>query len=36
MGKLYEQLVLSERIYLQAQLELGFKPAAIALTLKRR
>jgi len=36
MGMKYEQLVLSERIYLQAQLELGFKSAAIALALQRR
>ena len=35
MGKLYEQLSLSERVYLQAQLELGFKAAAIAAALKR-
>jgi hypothetical protein len=30
MGECYEQLSLSERIYLQSQLELGFKAAAIA------
>ena len=30
MGKYYEQLSLSERVYIQAQLELGFKAAAIA------
>ena len=35
MGEHYEQLSLSERIYLQAQLELGFKAAAIAAALKR-
>jgi IS30 family transposase len=35
MGKCYEQLSLSERIYLQSQLELGFKAAAIAAALKR-
>ena len=35
MGKQYTQLSLSERIYLQAQLELGFKAAAIAAALKR-
>ena len=35
MDKSYEQLSLSERIYLQAQLELGFKAAAIAAALKR-
>jgi hypothetical protein len=29
MGKCYEQLKLSERVCLQAQLELGFKAAAI-------
>jgi IS30 family transposase len=31
----YEQLNLSERIYIQSQLELGFKAAAIAVALKR-
>jgi IS30 family transposase len=35
MGKRYEQLSLSERVYIQAQLELGFKAAAIAAALKR-
>jgi IS30 family transposase len=35
MGKCYEQLSLSERIYIQSQLELGFKAAAIAAALKR-
>ena len=35
MGKYYEQLSLSERIYIQSQLELGFKAAAIAAALKR-
>jgi IS30 family transposase len=35
MGKCYEQLSLSERVYIQAQLELGFKAAAIATALKR-
>ena len=35
MGKYYEQLSLSERVYIQAQLELGFKAAAIATALKR-
>lgn len=35
MGKQYTQLSLSERIYLQAQLELGFRAAAIAAALKR-
>jgi IS30 family transposase len=35
MGKHYEQLSLSERVYIQAQLELGFKAAAIATALKR-
>ena len=30
MGKHYEQLSISERVYIQAQLELGFKGAAIA------
>jgi IS30 family transposase len=35
MGKYYEQLSLSERVYIQAQLELGFKAAAIATVLKR-
>jgi IS30 family transposase len=34
MGKCYEQLRLSEHIYIQSQLELGFK-AAIAAALKR-
>jgi IS30 family transposase len=35
MGKYYEQLSLSDRVYIQAQLELGFKAAAIATALKR-
>ena len=35
MGKCYEQLSLSERIYIQSQLELGFKVAAIAAASKR-
>ncbi len=35
MGKYYEQLSLSERVYIQAQLELGFKAAAIAAALNR-
>ena len=35
MGKRYEQLRLSERVYIQAQLELGFKAAAIAAAVKR-
>jgi IS30 family transposase len=35
MGKQYTQLSLSERIGLQAQLELGLKAAAIAAALKR-
>jgi IS30 family transposase len=35
MGKFYEQLSLSERVYVQSQLELGFKAAAIAAALKR-
>ena len=35
MGEHYGQLSLAERVYLQAQLELGFKVAAIAATLKR-
>src|ERR1039458_7632160 len=35
MGEFYEQLSLSERIYIQSQLELGFKAAAIAAALKR-
>ena len=35
MGKYYEKLSLSERVYIQAQLELGFKAAAIAAALKR-
>ena len=35
MGSRYEQLSLSERVYVQAQLELGFKAAAIAAALKR-
>ena len=35
MGEFYEQLCLSERIYMQSQLELGFKAAAIAAALKR-
>jgi IS30 family transposase len=35
MGECYEQLSLSERIYIQSQLELGFKAAAIAAALKR-
>jgi hypothetical protein len=30
MGKFYQQLSLSERVYIQTQLELGFKAAAIA------
>ncbi len=34
MGRLYEQLSLSERVYLQAQLELGFRAAAIAAAVK--
>jgi len=36
MGERYTQLSLSERIFLQSQLELGFRPAAIAAGLKRR
>jgi IS30 family transposase len=36
MGKFYGQLSLSERVYIQAQLELGFKAAAIAAALKRK
>jgi IS30 family transposase len=35
MGKCYEQLSLSERVYIYAQLELAFKAAAIAAALKR-
>ena len=35
MDKCYEQLSLSERIYIHSQLELGFKAAAIAAALKR-
>ena len=35
MGKFYEQLSLSERVYVQSQLELGFKASAIAAALKR-
>ncbi len=35
MGNRYAQLSLSERVYIQSQLELGFKAAAIAATLKR-
>jgi IS30 family transposase len=35
MGKFYEELSLSERVYVQSQLELGFKAAAIATALKR-
>jgi IS30 family transposase len=35
MGNRYQQLSLSERVYIQAQLELGFKAAAIAAALKR-
>jgi IS30 family transposase len=35
MGKHYGQLSLAERVYLQAQLELGFKAAAIAAALRR-
>jgi hypothetical protein len=35
MGKQYTQLSLNERIFLQSQLELGFRPAAIAAGLKR-
>jgi len=35
MGECYGQLILSERIYIQSQLELGFKAAAIAAALKR-
>jgi IS30 family transposase len=35
MGKRYEQLSLSERVYIQAQLELGFRTAAIAAALNR-
>jgi IS30 family transposase len=35
MGEHYGQLSLAERVYLQAQLELGFKAAAIAAALKR-
>jgi IS30 family transposase len=35
MGKCYEQLSLSERVYVQSQLELGFKAAAIAAALRR-
>ncbi len=35
MGECYEQLSLSERIYIQSQLELGFKAAAISVALKR-
>jgi IS30 family transposase len=31
----YEQLSLSERIYIQSRLEFGFKAAAIASALKR-
>ena len=34
MGKCYEQLSISERIYLQSQLELGFKAAENAAALK--
>ena len=34
MGSRYEQLSFSERVYVQAQLELGFKAAAIAAALK--
>jgi hypothetical protein len=30
MGKRYEQLSLSERVYIQAQLEMGFKARARA------
>jgi hypothetical protein len=33
MGECYEQLSLSERIYIQSQLELGFKAAGIAAAL---
>ncbi len=36
MGNRYAQLSLSERVYIQSQLELGFKAAAIAAALKRR
>ena len=35
MGECYEQLSLSERIYIHSQLELGFKAAAISAALKR-
>ena len=35
MGERYTQLSLSERIFLQSQLELGFRPSAIAVGLKR-
>lgn len=35
MGTHYAQLSLSERVYLQAQLEMGFRAAAIAAALKR-
>ncbi len=35
MAQPYRQLSLSERIYIQTQLEAGFKPAAIAAQLKR-
>lgn len=35
MGKIYEQLSIEERTMIQTQLEMGIKPAAIALGLNR-
>lgn len=35
MGKIYKQLSLEERAMIQTQLEMGIKPAAIALGLNR-
>ena len=35
MGKIYKQLSIEERTMIQTQLEMGIKPAAIALGLNR-
>ena len=35
MGKIYQQLSIEERTMIQTQLELGIKPAAIAVGLNR-
>jgi hypothetical protein len=34
MGKIYKQLSIEERTMIQTQLEMGIKPAAIALLLR--